>query len=537
MLDMRTLSIAIPAIAVLALTACGTEFTSLDEPVAAAAPAQPAPAPPALAPAVEREAFKAGGLRDAPAFTAPAAPAPQFLGVETADGASVGADLDVSTDEQVATLAAQQRIIVRTVDMTFVVSDVSVSLDAITELAQQMGGWMVSRDQRQKHRGFMSIRVPADKLDAAALRLREMAVEVKAEVSSSKDVTDEYVDATARLNNQRATEGALIKLLERAETVEDALSVQQSLTKVQEEIERLAGRLKFLEQTSAFSLINVTLELEATEMNVNAGADQTTGVAEVVRFRAFFKPPEDIDEFLLTWDFGDGSRVVTSNRTAPTEDEDTRVTATITHVYGDERDSPFFAEVKMTGTGEAGLAEGEDILVVTVTRRATIEVFAGESVTVEQDEEVEFSGSFTRPEGVSGVRFKWDFGDGSAPAVGEVEEGVTKAVAPHIYTDHRPFPYTATLTITAESDAGQVEAQATVRVRVTESAGWLVAGWNGGEQFKSAVRALSGAGQVFVSALIWIVIFSPLWVAVGVGGVWGLRRIGARRRRSRGGGE
>ena len=40
----------------------------------------------------------------------------------------------------------------------------------------------------------------------------EMAVEVKAEVSDSRDVTDEYFDLRARLDNQKATEEALLKL-------------------------------------------------------------------------------------------------------------------------------------------------------------------------------------------------------------------------------------------------------------------------------------------------------------------------------------
>ena len=72
-------------------------------------------------------------------------------------------------------------------------------------------------------------------------------------------MTDEYYDIQARLTNLEATEGALIKLLDRAEKVEDALSIQQSLSEVQEDIERLQGRIKLLEQTAAYSLINVSL--------------------------------------------------------------------------------------------------------------------------------------------------------------------------------------------------------------------------------------------------------------------------------------
>ena len=194
-----------------------------------------------------------------------------------------------STDEQAAQVA-QRRIIVRTADMALVVDDVSRTIDDVSRLAESMGGWVVSSDRSTRHSGFVSVRVPADSLGETIDDLRELAVEVQSEVTTSKDVTDEYVDTTARLTNQQATQNALIRLLERAEKVEDALKVQNELTRVQEEIERLQGRIKFLEQTSAFSLVNVRLSLASVDMGVDAGADRTVSVGRVARFRATFEP-------------------------------------------------------------------------------------------------------------------------------------------------------------------------------------------------------------------------------------------------------
>ena len=312
-----------------------------------------------------------------------------------------------------ATLVQQRRIIVRTVDMGIEVEDVGESIDAVGDLAEEMGGWLVSSSRAEEHRGFVSVRVPAERLEEAILRLRAMAQDVKSEITSSRDVTDEYYDIQARLTNLEATEGALIKLLDRAEKVEDALSIQQSLSQVQEDIERLQGRIKLLEQTAAYSLINVSLELVKGKMAIDAGADKSTAVDEPVRFRATFTPPADIEEFSFTWDFGDGSHPVSSNRTAPTEDETERVTATITHVFADERDSPYIAQIKISGFGEAGEFEGEDTIIVTVSRAPAIEVFAGEGFSIEAGETVQFSGSFTRPSEIRDVKYVWDFGDGS----------------------------------------------------------------------------------------------------------------------------
>ena len=151
---------------------------------------------------------------------------------------------DDSTDDQAA-LVSQRRIIVRTADLSLVVDDVSRAIDEVSRMAESMGGWVVSSDRSTKHSGFVSVRVPAESLEETIDELRELAVEVQSEMTTSKDVTDEYVDTTARLTNMQATQAALIRLLERAEKVEDALKVQNELTRVQEEIERLQGRIKF----------------------------------------------------------------------------------------------------------------------------------------------------------------------------------------------------------------------------------------------------------------------------------------------------
>ena len=465
--------------------------------------------------------------RPAPVPTAaPAAAAP----VAQTLGEAVVVDV-YEVSGSTAQLVSQERIIVRTVEATIVVDDVQDAVDRITVLAKELDGWVVSTNQVEKHRGFISFRVPADTLDTATARLREMAFEVRALMSHSQDVTDEYVDLTARLDSQEATEEALFRLLERAETVEAALKVRQTLSEVQQEVESLKGRIKLLEETSAFSLVSVHLELKPMEMAVNEIGDKTAGVDDSVRFRAFFKPPEGIEEFEYTWDFGDGERA-RGNQTAPTEREDTRVTATVTHRYQDEEDSPFIVQFRIAGSGEAGAAEGETTFMVNVTRIPNIVVFAGESITVDEGEEVQFSGSFTRPPGLKEIEYQWDFGDGSEPATGGLGAGITTVTAAHVYENHRPFTYPVTLTITAESETGTLEGSNSLDVWVKERPGWVFSGWSFSDQGRSAVRFLSGIGQAALIVVIWAAILSPAWLIVGGGGYWLIRKRRARRRPS-----
>ena len=407
------------------------------------------------------------------------------------------------------------RIIVHTAQMTLVVDDVASTVDRIANVAAELGGWVVSSDRSSRHTGASAIRVPAQYLEEALRRLESLAIDVEARAISSQDVTDDYVDTQSRLTSLRATEQRLLSFLERANDVEDALSVQKELADLQLRIEEAEGRLNYLGQTSAFSLIEVTLKLAAVEVAVDPGPDSSVRVRQPERFRASFVAPTGIDDFSFVWDFGDGS--TTAGSGSALRPDGTTVTATVNHVYDDDADSPYIVTINLTGTGDGGLAEGSASLLVSVRRVPTIEVFAGDDQTVEEGAGVDYSASFTRHEELWDYEYRWDFGGGSPTITGKVEEDVTRVVVAHAFADHRPTPYDAMLTISAMSDAGRVSGSDTFYVQVTESEGFLIGGWNVLGTFKAAVRALTAVLQVAILGAIWVGVFIPV-IAV----VWGV---------------
>ena len=414
-----------------------------------------------------------------------------------------------------AQLVSQRRIIVRAANMVIVVDEIQAAIDDISQMADSMGGWVVSTDRSRKHDGSVSIRVPAASLDPAIEKLRELARDVETEITTSQDVTDEYYDLQSRLKNQQATEAALIRLLDRAENVEHALAIQRELSNVQENVERLLGRIKLLEETSAFSLITVSLRLAPLDMAIDSGPDQSVAVHSLTRFRATFTPPEGMDQHSITWDFGDGSEPVYIGRTAPTTEEGERVTATVTHTYDDPKDSPFIVQASVSSFGESGVAEGEDTLIVSVSEIPVIDVYAGNDINAIQNEEVVFTGSFTRPVGLTNVRYEWDFGDGSAIFEGEVSEG-TRVAMTHSYADFRPDPYRARLTIIADSAVGEVSASQDIYVFVDEELGLVAGGFDVGDTGKTAVRTLTLVFSGLTTVAIWVGIFAIIWAPLAV---------------------
>ena len=444
-----------------------------------------------------------------------ATPAPEMMmGADVQDSAEAG-DAKVQPS-----LPAQDRIIVHTAFMSLVTEDVALTIGRIGDTASSLGGWVVNSDRSSRHSGSIAVRVPAETLDEALRRIGDMA-EVEARSITSQDVTDEYVDSQSRLVSMRATEERLLTFLERAETVEEALLVQRELSELQLRIEETQGRLNFLSQTAAYSLIQVSLRLAPQTIAVDAGEDTSARVGQPVRFRASFVPPTDIEDYSFVWDFGDGTSA-SGRGTIPTQGGE-RLTATVTHFYEEDLDSEYIATITLTGTGEGGIAEGTDSLEVSVRRVPSISVFAGEDLTVEEGARTEFSASFTRPSELWDYQYQWDFGDGSPSVTGSPEEGSTRIEVEHAFADHRPRAYTAVLTVTAMSDAGEVSGSDTIDVWVTEAERFLVGGWDVADTFKTAVRSLSTLIRELVRLSIWLAVFSPV-IAVGIAVLFLLRR-------------
>jgi len=219
--------------------------------------------------------------------------------------------------------------------MTLVVNDIQASIDQITRLAESFDGYVVSSSswrEGRRLRGTISIRVLAEHFDEAMSSIGEMAVEISSQTTSSQDVTEEYVDLSAKLKNLEATEEQLLRLMQKAEKVEEILAVQKELSRTREEIERTKGRMQYLERTSETSLIEVHLEQAKLEVELTASK---RNVKEGERVRFVAEVAGGFAPYSFEWDFGDGD---TSTGSAPR------------HAY----DSPSNYTVSVTVTDDQG---------------------------------------------------------------------------------------------------------------------------------------------------------------------------------------
>jgi hypothetical protein len=138
--------------------------------------------------------------------------------------------------------------------LTLAVFELRQTMDQIEKLAQDSGGYLVERGDQS-----ITVRIPTQKFDGALERVASHGDELHREVSVS-DVTEQYYDLAIRLENAVAMRGRLVALLDKAQNVEQALSVERELERVAAEIELLKGKLQRLRELVAFSTITVRFE-------------------------------------------------------------------------------------------------------------------------------------------------------------------------------------------------------------------------------------------------------------------------------------
>ncbi len=161
--------------------------------------------------------------------------------------------------------ASVDRKTITTAEMSLEVDDVPAAIGQISEAARASGGY-VSGSSVYAHTydsgtwkdGYITVRVPEAQHPQFMDDIAKLG-EVTSRSVTGQDVTEEYIDLTARLENLERQEKRLFDVLNMSVTVEEVLSVEKEIERVRGEIDSLTGRLTYLNDRVELSTINVRL--------------------------------------------------------------------------------------------------------------------------------------------------------------------------------------------------------------------------------------------------------------------------------------
>jgi hypothetical protein len=155
------------------------------------------------------------------------------------------------------------RLIVRAGQAGIEVDSLEPAMTELRRVVQRAGGFVadasVQSGRNQLRQATLELKVPSTRFDELTEGLQPIGrlefVNVGAE-----DVSEEFVDLTARVANGRRLEERLVELLRtRTGKLQDVLSVERELARVREEIERMEGRLRYLKTSAQLSTLSVSL--------------------------------------------------------------------------------------------------------------------------------------------------------------------------------------------------------------------------------------------------------------------------------------
>ncbi len=158
--------------------------------------------------------------------------------------------------------AEDEKKIVRNAWLTLKTERFDEAVSALCEQIEQAGGVVESRDisgaKNASRSANLTLRVPSDMLDGVLSGAGEWG-EVTREQTSAVDMTSTYTDNASRLESARAKKRQLDALYEKAENMEDIITLTDAIFDVQEEIEWLEGQNRRIDNQASMATLYVTI--------------------------------------------------------------------------------------------------------------------------------------------------------------------------------------------------------------------------------------------------------------------------------------
>jgi hypothetical protein len=164
------------------------------------------------------------------------------------------------------------RKLIRNATLDLEVKSFQETIDKVTDLTKAAGGYVDTSHSEKggngKLQGTVVVKVLPQNLDGFLLKLRDLG-QVQNQSVSADDVTKDYIDTQARLENSRRMETQLQELLKRENgKVSDLLQVERELGRVRGDIEQMQGQLKLYD----FQVQYATVTMNVAEKDLNRAA-------------------------------------------------------------------------------------------------------------------------------------------------------------------------------------------------------------------------------------------------------------------------
>lgn len=171
---------------------------------------------------------------------------------------------------------SQEQKIIKTGVLEFQTQNLSKTYSQIKALLNTYEGYIQTDNSGKNYnRQYqnLQVRIPSKNFEVIIDSIFQSVNYFDTKSISRQDVTEEFIDLTARLKSKRELESRYIQLLSKANTVKEILEIERELSTIREDIEAKQGRLEYLQSQVSYSTLNINFykEISNTGITVSYG--------------------------------------------------------------------------------------------------------------------------------------------------------------------------------------------------------------------------------------------------------------------------
>ena len=171
----------------------------------------------------------------------------------------------VTSENGIEEVQETDRKLIRNVNLSLQTKEFDTVLENMSQKVKDLGGyiqdssvWGSSSDYSSSRSASYTLRIPSDKLDEF-IDVVETLGNVTYKNESVDDVTLRYVDVDSHKKALETEQERLLALLEKAENVEDIITIENRLSDVRYELENYESQIRLLDNQIDYSTVYVDI--------------------------------------------------------------------------------------------------------------------------------------------------------------------------------------------------------------------------------------------------------------------------------------
>ncbi|MBR3298008.1 MAG: DUF4349 domain-containing protein [Clostridia bacterium] len=174
------------------------------------------------------------------------------------------------------------RKLIRDAELSIQTLEFDALLSELNRRTAELGGYVESSstsgrsyyDARSLRRADIVLRIPSERLDEFLGAVNEIC-NVTSSFEKVQDVTSQYIDLEARLASLRTEYDSLLGLLEKADSLDSIITLQNRLSDVRYSIESYEAQKRSFDGRVAYS--SVTMQIREVERETAVGKESFSG--------------------------------------------------------------------------------------------------------------------------------------------------------------------------------------------------------------------------------------------------------------------